>query len=77
MRETAKARVMLISSMLIFGSIGIFRRAIPLSSALLAAIRGFLGGLLGGVLFRKVPTLWLHRALGLLILYGGLRSVLF
>lgn len=47
--------LMLLSSMLIFGSIGIFRRAIPLSSALLAAIRGFLGGLLLLILslFRK------------------------
>ena len=36
---------MLISSMLIFGSIGIFRRYIPLSSGLLAFARGLLGGL--------------------------------
>ncbi len=34
-----------IGSMLIFGSIGIFRRFIPLSSAMLAFIRGMLGSL--------------------------------
>ena len=34
-----------ISSMLIFGTIGIFRRYIPLSSALIAFVRGILGGL--------------------------------
>jgi drug/metabolite transporter (DMT)-like permease len=35
---------MLICSMLIFGTIGIFRRYIPLSSEMLACTRGFLGG---------------------------------
>ena len=40
---TIKAKLMLISSMLIFGTIGIFRRAIPLSSAMLAMARGVLG----------------------------------
>lgn len=37
--------LMLISSMLIFGTIGIFRRYIPLSSGILACTRGFLGGI--------------------------------
>ena len=36
---------MFISSMLIFGTIGIFRRYIPLPSAFLACSRGILGGL--------------------------------
>lgn len=36
---------MFISSMLIFGTIGIFRRSIPLPSAFLAFSRGILGGL--------------------------------
>lgn len=36
--------LMLISSMLIFGTIGVFRRYIPLSSSMLACARGFLGG---------------------------------
>lgn len=40
-----KSTVMMISSMLIFGTIGIFRRSIPLSSAFLAFARGILGGL--------------------------------
>ena len=37
--------LMIISSMLIFGTIGIFRRYIPVSSAFLAFSRGVLGGL--------------------------------
>ena len=36
---------MIIASMLIFGSIGVFRRYIPASSAFLACSRGLLGGL--------------------------------
>ena len=37
---------------------------------------GFAGGLLGGWLLRRIPVNWLHRALGLVILYGGLRLLL-
>jgi RarD protein len=36
--------LMLVSSMLIFGTIGIFRKYIPVSSAFLACSRGILGG---------------------------------
>lgn len=34
-----------------------------------------LGGLLSGFLGKKIPTLWLHRVLGILILWGGLRYI--
>ena len=37
--------LMYVSSMLIFGTIGVFRRYIPVSSAILACVRGLLGGL--------------------------------
>ena len=37
--------LMMVSSLLIFGTIGIFRRYIPVSSAFLACSRGILGGL--------------------------------
>ena len=37
--------LMLVASMLVFGTIGIFRRYIPVSSAFLAFFRGVLGGL--------------------------------
>ncbi len=42
--NNSKSYVMIISSMLIFGTIGIFRRYIPISSGLLAFSRGLLGG---------------------------------
>lgn len=31
------------------------------------------GGLLAGLFGKKIPTLWLHRLLGVLILWGGVR----
>lgn len=31
------------------------------------------GGLLAGLLAKKIPVKWLHRALGILIIYGGVR----
>lgn len=37
--------MMLVSSLLVFGTIGVFRRYIPVSSALLACTRGILGGM--------------------------------
>lgn len=49
-----KSYIMLISSMLIVGTIGIFRRFIPLSSALLAFFRGVIGAaFLGAFLILK------------------------
>lgn len=32
-----------------------------------------LGGALAGRLGKHIPTIWLHRILGLLILWGGIR----
>lgn len=43
--NNTKSYIMFISSMFIFGTIGIFRRNIPLSSGMLAFARGFLGAL--------------------------------
>ena len=54
MNETTKARISLISAMLIFGTIGIFRRYIPLSSGVIALVRGVVGTLfLTGVMALK------------------------
>lgn len=39
-------------------------------------IGGILGGLLSAKFFARIPTVWLHRLFGLLILYGGVKAVL-
>lgn len=31
------------------------------------------GGIIAGILGKKIPTVWLHRLLGILILWGGVR----
>ena len=31
------------------------------------------GGILCGILGKKIPTIWLHRILGVMILWGGIR----
>ena len=52
-RKTGKkSRTMLAASMLIFGTIGIFRRFLPLPSALLACFRGAAGALFLAVFLR-------------------------
>ncbi len=43
MRESRTSKIMLAVSMVIFGTIGIFRKYIPLPSAVLAMSRGFIG----------------------------------
>ncbi len=43
--EKTRARLSLISSMIIFGTIGVFRKFIPLPSGFLAMSRGFIGAL--------------------------------
>ena len=43
-RNDPKSLLMMVSSLLIFGSIGMFRKFIPLSSGILALSRGILGG---------------------------------
>lgn len=33
----------------------------------------FLGGILAGLFGKKIPVQWLHRVLGIMILWGGIR----
>ena len=69
----------MVSSLLIFGTIGIFRRYIPFSSGFLACARGFLGGLFILAFLRvarrdsgeKLPP----RALPALIISGAMIGV--
>ena len=78
----SRALLKLIISMLIFGTVGIFRRYIPLSSGMLAFSRGVLGGcflllimiLRSGTGIRKILTLAGSR-LPLLIVSGALIGI--
>ncbi len=46
---------------------------VPWDIALPYLIGSAAGGVLAGLLGKKIPTVWLHRALGVLILWGGVR----
>ncbi len=46
---------------------------IPWEKALPYLLGSVPGGILAGLLGKKIPVKWLHRALGLIILWGGVR----
>ena len=75
-RNEPRSFIMLIGSMLIYGSIGVFRRYIPISSSALALFRGIIGCtlLLGIKLVSKKRLLPKadKKALILLFISGGL-----
>ena len=78
MKENRKAYLSLCASMLIFGTIAIFRRNIPFSSALLAFSRGLLGGvfllIFVAVKRRKLAKIE-KKQLALLILSGAIIGI--
>ena len=54
----------------------LFRAAevpLPWKDALPYLLGSCAGGILAGTVGQKIPTLWLHRLLGILILWGGVR----
>ncbi len=48
-------------------------QTLPFSDSIPYLIGSVPGGILAGLLGKKIPVVWLHRALGLLILWGGVR----
>ena len=72
--QDGKAKLSLLSAMLIFGTIGLFVRYIPLPSSLIAFSRGFIGTLFI-VLFlavKRIPISWtaIRQNIGRLLLCG-------
>lgn len=50
-----------------------FSQPIPWASAFPYMAGSLLGGIGAGIWGNRIPTSWLHRLLGVLILWGGLR----
>jgi len=76
MRESRTSKIMLTVSMVIFGTIGIFRKYIPLPSSMIAMLRGLVGmlfmlgvGLLSG---RKLSLKAIRKSIPMLCLSGTL-----
>ena len=69
-REVFPASVSIMLPMcLVSLSISAASRAIPWSAALPYLIGSVLGGILAGIFGKKIPTVWLHRGLGIIILW--------
>lgn len=70
------ARLKIIGAMIIFGTIGIFRKYIPMSSGLIAMVRGFVGVLflllVLAVRRERLSFVAIRKNLRLLLLSGGL-----
>lgn len=49
------------------------RNTVPWTTAVSYLIGSAVGGILAGILGRRIPTVWLHRILGILIIWGGIR----
>lgn len=49
--------------------------ALPVREALPYLAGSAAGGLLAGIFGKKIPVLWLHRILGIFILWGGVRNL--
>ena len=52
------------------GGLGDVMQALPYLAG------GAAGGVIAGLLLKRISAAWLHRALGLLIVWGGLRLLL-
>lgn len=50
-------------------------QGLELAGSLPYLIGGALGGIAAGRWGQRIPVLWLHRALGALILWGGVRNL--
>lgn len=74
-----RARMMLVTSMVIFGTIGLFKKAIPVTSGELALYRAILAlVLLGGVMLvtrQRIPLRSLGKQLPLLLISGAAMGV--
>ena len=73
-REVFPASVSIMLPMCVVSlSISAMAWKLPWADALPYLIGSAVGGILAGLLGKKIPTVWLHRGLGLLILWGGIR----
>ena len=54
-------------------AVSAFRGALPVRQALPYLAGSTLGGIAAGLWGQRIPVKWLHRLLGILILWGGVR----
>ena len=69
----ASSVAVMMSLSVISGIVYFCRQGISVADALPYLAGGLIGGGLGGILFKKIPTRILHVIFGLLLIYGGVR----
>lgn len=60
-----------LTSLVVYGIHG----SLPIGESIPYLLGSAAGGIAAGLWGRKIPTVFLHRALGLLILWGGIRNL--
>lgn len=76
-RKTFATSVFIILPLcLVSATVYYFRSNLELMQALPFLIGGLIGGFIGGRLFNRVPERLLHLLFGLLLIYGGIRSLM-
>ena len=55
--------------------VALFRQGFDWQVAWPYLVGGGIGGFIGGRFFKNIPTLWLHRVFGVLLLWGGFKAV--
>ncbi len=72
-RELFSSSIVIILPMCIVSLLMGTQEPLPWQQALPFLIGSVPGGILAALLGKRIPLVWLHRILGLLILYGGIR----
>ena len=73
-REVFPASVCIIAPVCIVSLAVTWKKGVtPWDIALPYLLASAIGGIAAGFLAKKIPTVWLHRLLGVLILWGGFR----
>lgn len=72
-RQIFAASVCIIIPVCVASVISTWRSGIPWDILLPYLIGSCGGGVLAGAFGKKIPTKWLHRILGIMILWGGVR----
>ncbi len=72
-QEKFPASIAIIAPICVISLLMSQRRGIPFIQLLPYLLGSAIGGIAAGIWGKRIPTLWLHRTLGIIILWGGIR----
>ncbi len=74
-RALATSLAVIMPVSIVSSIIYIMKQSVSFAEAVPFLVGGFVGGLLGGVIFKKISAEFLRRALAVFIIYGGIRAL--